>query len=209
MITPSVVVFDLGKVLVDFDYRISSEEISRRSRLTAVQVRELIDHSPLLYQFETGLLSNEEFYREVCSTSGYSGTLDEFCHTFADIFSEIKPMTALHARLRAHQIPTYIFSNTNDIAVTHIRKKFPFFAHFDGYVFSYQHGALKPEEKIYAVVERLVGHIGEEIVYLDDKVENIEAALARGWQALLHQTPETTIPILRELGLPVGSAPLK
>jgi hypothetical protein len=74
MITPSVVVFDLGKVLVDFDYRISSEEISRRSRLTAVQVRELIDHSPLLYQFETGLLSNEEFYREVCSTSGYSGT---------------------------------------------------------------------------------------------------------------------------------------
>jgi HAD superfamily hydrolase (TIGR01509 family) len=118
-------------------------------------------------------------------------------------------MTALHARLRAHQIPTYIFSNTNDIAVTHIRKKFPFLAHFDGYVFSYQHGAMKPEEKIYAVVERLVGHIGEEIVYLDDKVENIEAALARGWQALLHQTPETTIPILRELGLPVGSAPLK
>jgi FMN phosphatase YigB (HAD superfamily) len=201
--SPKVVVFDLGKVLVDFDYGISAAKIARQSLFTPEQARNLLDHSPLLYRFETGLLTNRQFYGEVCAACGFSGTLDEFCGVFADIFSEIKPMTAMNAALRTHGIPTYIFSNTNGIAVDHIRKKFPFFANFDGYVYSYEHGSMKPDAKIYEAVERLTGHRGAEIVYLDDRVENFEGGLVRGWRAVLHKTPEETIPALRQLGLPV------
>lgn len=46
MPVPSVVVFDLGKVLLDFDYGISAGKIARRSRFTPDQVRDLLDHSP-------------------------------------------------------------------------------------------------------------------------------------------------------------------
>jgi glucose-1-phosphatase len=201
------VVFDLGKVLLDFDYGIAAAKLSARSRFTPAQVRQLLDHSPLLYRFETGPMSEEAFYAEVCAKSGFSGSLIEFCQAFADIFSEIKLMTAMQASLRVRQIPTFIFSNTNSIAVRHIREKFPFFAHFDGYVFSYEEGAMKPDPKIYAVVERLTGQTGENIVYLDDRAENVEGGLARGWRALLHQTPEQTIKVLRRWGLPVGVNP--
>ncbi len=207
MPAPAVVVFDLGKVLVDFDYSISAGKIARRSRCSAAQVRDLLDHSPLLYRFETGLMSREVFYGEVCAACGFSGNLDEFCAVFADIFSEIKPMIALHAALRAARVPTYIFSNTNPIAEGHIRARFPFFSQFDGYVLSYQNGAMKPAAKIYEVVERETGQTGKAIVYLDDRAENVEAGLARGWQALLHETPEKTIPALRRLGLPVNLSP--
>jgi FMN phosphatase YigB (HAD superfamily) len=203
MSAPPVVVFDLGKVLVDFDYRIAAEKIAQRSRFTPRQVQDLLDHSPLLYRFETGMMSREEFYGEVCAACGFSGNLDGFCATFADIFSEIKPMIALHAALRAAQVPTYIFSNTNDIAAGHIRARFPFFSHFNGYVLSYQHGAMKPAPKIYEVLEAQTGRKGKDIVYLDDRPENVEAGLARGWRALVHETPEKTIPALRQLGLPV------
>jgi putative hydrolase of the HAD superfamily len=203
MSPPRAVVFDLGKVLVDFDYGIATRKIAGKSRCGPDQVRALIDSSPLLYRFETGLLTNEQFYGEVCASCGYSGTLDEFCAVFADIFSEIKPMTALNATLRTQDIPTYIFSNTNDMAVTHIKKKFPFFANFDGYVCSYQHGAMKPDPKIYEVVEHLTGFRGADIVYLDDRAENFEGGRARGWRAILHKTPEESIPALRQMGLPV------
>jgi putative hydrolase of the HAD superfamily len=205
MSLPEVVVFDLGKVLVDFDYAVSAAKIARQSRFTPQQVRQLLDHSPLLYRFETGLLTNQEFYGEVCAACGYSGTLDEFCGIFADIFSEIKPMTTMQAALRAHGVPTYIFSNTNGIAVAHIRKKFPFFANFDAYIYSYEHGSMKPDAKIYEALERVAGRHGGQIVYLDDRVENFEAARVRGWRALLHKTPEETIPALRQLGLPVDA----
>jgi FMN phosphatase YigB (HAD superfamily) len=201
---PSAVVFDLGKVLVDFDYGISAAKIAEASRLTAAEIRHLLDHSPLLYRYETGLLTRQEFYGEVCSSCGFSGNMDEFSSLFADIFSEIKPMTAMHASLRAAGVPTYIFSNTNDIAEGHIRRRFPFFSNFDGYILSYQHQAMKPTAKIYEVVEKQTGHKGPAIVYLDDRAENVDAGLARGWRAILHRTPEETIPLLRNLGLPVG-----
>jgi FMN phosphatase YigB (HAD superfamily) len=203
MSRPEVVVFDLGKVLVDFNYGIAAAAIARRSRYTPQQVQQLLDHSPLLYRFETGLLTNEQFYGEVCAACGYSGTLDDFCGAFADIFSEIKQMTAMHAALRGHGVPTFIFSNTNGIAVRHIRQNFPFFANFEGYIYSYEHGAMKPDAKIYEVVERITGRKGDQIVYLDDRAENFEAARARGWRALFHKTPEESIAVLRQLGLPV------
>jgi HAD superfamily hydrolase (TIGR01509 family) len=203
MKTPEVVVFDLGKVLVDFDYGISAAKIARQSRFTPQEVRSLLDHSPLLYRFETGLLTNGQFYGEVCAACGYSGTMDDFYASFADIFSEIPAMIAMQAALRAHGIPTFIFSNTNGIAVPHIRKKFPFFANFDGYVYSYEHGAMKPTAKIYEIVEEMSGRKGDQIVYLDDRLENYEAGRDRGWQAILHKTPEETIPALRQMGLPV------
>ena len=204
MNVPTVVVFDLGKVLLDFDYGIAAAKIAPRAKLTNEEVRQQLDRSTLLYRFETGLITNEQFAVEVCSLCGFSGTLDEFYEAFAGIFSEIKPMTAMQAALRANRIPTCIFSNTNGLAIGHIRRRFPFYANFDRYILSYEQGAMKPGAEIYAAVERAMDRTGKEIVYLDDRAENVEAGLARGWRALLHETPEKTIPALRNMGLPVG-----
>jgi len=198
-----VVIFDLGKVLLDFDFGIAARKLSSRSRMTPGQLRQLLDYSPLLTRLEAGLTTDQQFAAAVCSASGFAGTLDEFCAIFADIFTEIKPMTAMQAALRAGGVPTYIFSNTNGIAAGHIRRRFPFFANFDGYVLSYEQGAMKPDPKIYAAAERMTGRTGEEILYLDDRAENVQGGLVRGWRALLHETPEKTIPALRQLGLPV------
>jgi putative hydrolase of the HAD superfamily len=204
MSVPSVVIFDLGKVLVDFDYGIAAAKIAQCSNAEPAEVQRLLQRSEWLIRLESGLITDEQFAAEVCASCGFSGTLDEFYEAFADIFSEIKPMTAMHAALRANRIPTCIFSNTNGIATRHIRRRFPFFAHFDNYILSYELGAMKPDEKIYLAAERVTGQKGEAIVYLDDRAENVESGLARGWRVILHETPEKTIPALREMGLPVA-----
>jgi HAD superfamily hydrolase (TIGR01509 family) len=201
---PSVVVFDLGKVLVDYDYSIASRRILRRTRLTDAQMQHLLCTSPLLRQYETGAINTAQFHENVRAASGYDGGLEEFGRAFADIFSEIGPMTALHAALRAAGIRTWIFSNTNELADRHIRARFPFYSNFDGYVLSYQQGAMKPDPKIYEVVERQTGCRGGAILYLDDRPENVAAGLARGWRAALHETPEETRALVAELGLPAG-----
>src|SRR6188474_485805 len=128
---PEVVVFDLGKVLVDFDYGIAARRIADNASLDAIGIQRVLDQSTLLFRYETGLLTREEFFKEVRETTGYRGTLEVFSGYFADVFSPIDPMIALHAALRKRGIPTCIFSNTNDLAVTHIRRNFPFFANFD------------------------------------------------------------------------------
>jgi HAD superfamily hydrolase (TIGR01509 family) len=204
MSAPEVVVFDLGKVLVDFDYGIAATKIAERSKVNLQQVRHSLDQSSLLVRFETGLMTEEQFAAEVCTACGFSGRVDEFYDAFADIFSEIKPMVDLHAALRAGGVPTYIFSNTNGIATRHIRRRFPFFANFNGYFFSNEQGVMKPAEKSYAIMEAMTGKTGADIVYLDDRAENVQGGLARGWRAVLHETPEKTTAALRQMGLPVA-----
>lgn len=201
MNTPEAAVFDLGKVLVDFDYSIAARRIAARSTKPPADVQHFIDHSPLLYRYETGLITRQEFFNEIVRTTGFQGGIEEFGQFFADIFSEMPPMIEMHARLRAHGVPTFIFSNTNDLAIAHIRRNFPFFANFDAYVFSYEHGAMKPTAKLYEVVEHVTGRKGGQILYLDDRLENAEAGVARGWNVIHHQTPEASIARVEELGL--------
>jgi HAD superfamily hydrolase (TIGR01509 family) len=192
MSAPSAVVFDLGKVLLDFDYRISSRRIAARATLAAPEVFHLLCQSSLPLRLESGLLTTEEFFDEVRAATGFHGALEEFTSYFADIFSEIQSMTALQAALRARGLPTYIFSNTNDIAIRHIRQRFPFFARFDGYILSYEQRVMKPDAAIYEIVERQTGKKGGAILYLDDRQENVAAGAERGWRALLHEDPEKT-----------------
>lgn len=201
MITPEVVVFDLGKVLVDFDFTLAARQIAARGSLPTDQVRPVIQESPALVRFESGRTTKEEFFEEVRALTGFRGGLEEFAAIFADIFAPMPEMIALHGRLRERRVPTYIFSNTNELAVAHIRRSYPFFAHFDGYIYSYEVGAMKPHPPIYEALERVAGRTGPAILYLDDRLENVEAGAARGWQIIYHRAPPETITALEALGL--------
>src|SRR5256885_9549815 len=98
-ILPEVVVFDLGKVLVDFDYGIAARKIANRGWLSASEVQQFIDHSPLLFRYETGQINREQFFAEVCAMTGFSGGIEEFGGFFADIFTPIGVMVERHAHL--------------------------------------------------------------------------------------------------------------
>jgi len=187
-----VVVFDLGKVLVDFDYSIAARKVAARSSRKIEQLDKFLSGSPLLVQFESGELTSGQFYSEVQKVTGFDGGADEFANYFADIFDPMPEMVDLHAGLRRKKIPTYIFSNTNEIAVGHIRRKFPFFSGFDGYILSYEVGAMKPQAKIYDALENMSRRNRGDIFYIDDRAENVEAGAARGWQTVLHETPKKT-----------------
>jgi FMN phosphatase YigB (HAD superfamily) len=198
---PSIIVFDLGKVLVDFDYSIAARRLGTASGMSLDQLQNYLSQSDLLVRYETGLISRAEFYSEVCQTTGYTGTIAEFGMHFANIFTEIPTMIELHSALRSRGFPTYIFSNTNDLAVADIRAKFPFFSQFDGYIFSYEVRAMKPAPRIYEALELLAGKRGSDLLYIDDRRENIAAGAARGWQTILQETPSKTLAAVQELGL--------
>ena len=204
MSRPEVIVFDLGKVLVDFDYSIAARRIAARSTTPPQDIQHFIDHSPLLFRYETGLMTREQFFQEIRKTTGFLGGIEEFGQFFADIFSPMDEMIELHACLRRRGVPTFIFSNTNDLAIGHIRRNFPFFANFEGYVLSYEHGAMKPDPKLYEVVERVTGRKGKQILYLDDRIENAQAGIVRGWQVIQHQNETASRQTIEELGLLPG-----
>src|SRR5262249_25940708 len=151
-------------------------------RVCLAELHALINQSPLLLRYECNQLSTQQFFEEVRSACGFTGDLHLFRQFFSDIFTAIEPMVQLHAQLRAQRVPTYIFSNTNELAIDQIRQQFPFFREFDGYILSYEHGFMKPDPALYEIVERNAGWTGAALLYIDDRPENIEVGRHRRWQ---------------------------
>jgi len=196
-----VIIFDLGKVLVDFDYSIAAQKIAARSAKAPEDLHAFLGTSPLLVEYESGRLTRQAFYEAICEAIHFRGDLTEFGSYFADIFSEMPGTIALHAELRQRGFKTYIFSNTNDLAIEHVRRNFPFFGNFDGHIYSYEVGAMKPEPAIYEAMEKMTGRRGADLIYIDDRHENIAAGAARGWRAILHESAEKTREELGRFGV--------
>ena len=119
---PPVFIFDLGKVLVDFDYAIAERKIAARSAIAPEALHTFLGSSPLLVDYESGRLTRQKFYAAIRDAVGFRGDLAEFSGYFADIFAEMPGTIALHAELRKRGFKTYIFSNTNDLAIEHVRR---------------------------------------------------------------------------------------
>lgn len=204
-----IAVFDLGKVLLDFDYGVALRQLARHvSHRSDRQLRAWLLETPMLERYETGLMTSREFFDQFAAAHGFQGTYETFRRVFADIFTPIPEMIELHARLRRRGVRTCIFSNTNEIAIAQIRDRFPFYRDFEWHVLSYEERLMKPAPGIYAALERRTGARAERLCYLDDRPENVDAARACGWQAAVHVSPEHSAAALRGWGLlPQDDAP--
>jgi putative hydrolase of the HAD superfamily len=58
--------------------------------------------------------------------------------------------------------------------------------YFDAVFYSHLIKRIKPNPEIYEFVQEGLELKGEEILFIDDKVENIEGAKRFGWKAFLH-----------------------
>ncbi len=156
------------------------------------QIQQLVN-SPIQDEYESGKITTDEFFEAIRKGSGFRGDRVEFVSIFADIFSPMETMIRFFDRLKLLGFPTCIFSNTNEIAIGHIRERFPFYARFGQYVLSFEEGGLKPDEPIYDVVEQRTGESGGGILYIDDRLENIETGRGRGWQTILQLNEASSV----------------
>ena len=73
-----VAAFDIGKVLLDFDYGIFVRRMAPRTRMDVPALDAFLNQSPLLAQYESGQLTSPEFFAVVQKETGFDGTESEF-----------------------------------------------------------------------------------------------------------------------------------
>tara|TARA_Y100000588_G_scaffold77478_1_gene80756 strand:+ start:315 stop:926 length:612 start_codon:yes stop_codon:yes gene_type:complete len=195
------VAFDIGKVLLDFDYSILVKKMAGKSQWNEADLDAYLNQSPLLAEYESGFLSSSEFYKLVKKETGFAGSEADFAMLFEDIFTPISSMIDIHQKIAGSGIRTYTFSNTNEMAVRHISKNYDFWDNFSGHVLSHKVGALKPQSKIYEALEEISGLQGEKIAYVDDLPSNCNAGRDRGWQVCCHTDARSSCEFLKGLGL--------
>jgi epoxide hydrolase-like predicted phosphatase len=94
---------------------------------------------------------------------------------------------------------TAILSNSADGARREEQRRYGFEELVDLVVYSHEEGVAKPSPEIYERVTDRLAIRPDEVVFLDDVGENVEAAAALGWQAVQHRSTAESIRRITEL----------
>lgn len=195
------VIFDIGNVLLKFDYLVAARRLMAHNGLAELPAREPIVAAK--EALEGGRILRAEFLRLVRPEFSHTGSDEEFLAMWEDIFEENLPMTRFAGDLAARGVPTFLLSNISCIHHDFIFRRYPVFATFRDGVFSYLAGSLKPEPRIYEAAIAQFGIDPARTLFIDDLPANIAAAEERGLRGLVydHRDHAAAAEKLRAFGL--------
>ena len=179
-----VLLFDLGRVLVDFDHLRAAQRISAFCAKTPRKIYDLFFESPATIDFEAGRITPEDFYLQVKQMLDLKLSYASFEPIWNDIFflsAKNRSVFGLVNTLRANY-KTAMLSNINILHYEYLRKNYPVFGAFDEIFLSFQLGLIKPDKEIYNLVIRKLGVNAQEIFYTDDRPELVESAKTLGYR---------------------------
>lgn len=179
--------FDLGMVLVTFDWNIAIPRFVARGA-TPERVRAFLA-DPRHDAFERDEITSQEFFAFGVSSTGFQGTLDEFRACWNEIFAPLEANVALALELAA-RYPGYVISNTNPWHMDYVEEKYTWLQNFRARVYSPCVKIRKPDPRIYEIALARAGVAAERALFLDDRLENIHGAQAVGMNTIHVPTPE-------------------
>jgi len=180
----SAIVFDLGNVLIPFDYKIAINKLNNIEPGLGDHFLEFYNSNYNIHRdFESGKISKETFLDKMLKAVNHKIDTETFCYIYSDIFTTNEDVVSLLPKLKFHY-KLFLLSNTNSIHQEYGWQKYGFLNYFDKLILSHEVKSIKPEEKIYREVEKASGVLSEEHFYIDDIKKYVDAAINIGWDAV-------------------------
>jgi putative hydrolase of the HAD superfamily len=140
------------------------------------------------HAYDRGDLNAEAFWSKAASVGGIVLTPDQLTALIdadTDLWSTLNPpMLDWVQRLQRAGIRTGILSNMPEAMELGLRARHQWIEAFDHHTWSHSVNLAKPEPEIYRHAAEGMRTPPANILFIDDKIENIDAALASGMQAI-------------------------
>lgn len=195
------VIFDLGNVIVPFDFKIGYAKIEKLCGHPTEEIRRRLWSAEIVTQLECGRIEPEDFVRQISAILDLKTTYSEFREIWASVFL---PQTLIDDSLleRVHKHHRLLLlSNTNDMHFSMLEQSYPILKHFDDYVLSYRVGAVKPSARIYQEAIARARCRPEECFFTDDVAAYVEGARQQGMDAVQFQSAAQIEEELRARGV--------
>jgi putative hydrolase of the HAD superfamily len=199
------VVFDFGEVLCDSP---DPAILARMAAVFGIAPEAFVEaYHPTRVPYDRGDLTPELYWRNFAK--GYGVPMDDRQLAMLEkwdhqMWSRInRTMTEWLARLHHQGYRTAILSNMQAGMVEHVRQNFDWLSYFDCQVFSCEVRMVKPDAGIY---EHLLGCLAipaGQVLFIDDRAENVAAARAAGIVAVQMTSLEQLRSDLAAMGFPI------
>lgn len=200
------ILFDLGGVLVEIDQARIFTCLSSLTGRQVPEIRNKIYSEPDLWQH---FIRNEwdaaTLVREVNRLLGCDLLEADIVGAFnQELGNAIESTASVIPKLLQQGIQVGCLSNTNSVHWKYLQTSYDFMSLFKVQFASQELGAAKPDAEIYQMVEEKLQVKGNELLFFDDRLENIEAARTRGWRAYQYLGHDSIVSALTNHGLSIA-----
>ncbi len=175
------VIFDIGNVLTQWQPEAFYDRVigvARRKALFAA-----VDLHQMNLDIDAGALFRETIYDWAERYPDWASEVRMWYDRWDELASpRIEGSIALQRALRVKGVPVFALTNFGKHSFEEALPKLDFLSEFDRTYVSGVMGVIKPDPRIYEMVEQDCGIAPQGLLFVDDKPENIAAAGARGWR---------------------------
>ncbi|MEZ4752621.1 MAG: HAD family phosphatase [Bdellovibrionota bacterium] len=176
------IILDLGNVVLEISH---AKMAAAFSALEPGKIR-LVDgmeNWPEFDAFERGTMDEVGFTDFLSQQWGVPLSRETFRNAWNAVF--VGPVAGIESVIdyARKSVPTYVLSNTSPVHIEYASATYPFMAHFEKIYTSYDLKCRKPEKIIYELTRDAIGFPAEEMIFVDDRPENVAAAKEVGFQA--------------------------
>ena len=176
------IVFDLGGVLVDLDFKAAINGLQKAGFANVKEQLQSFDREGIFQKFELGEMTAEEFRTAIRENSTVTLTDEEIDALWNAMLLEIpREKLELILDLRGKYM-VYLLSNTNSIHWDYVCKNafnyrgFRVNDYFEETFLSYEMHLAKPDKAIFEKVLQDANLLPEETLFIDDSEANCKAA---------------------------------
>jgi len=178
---PKAVVWDIGRVLYQWDLRFLFQKLIADTRELEWFVTNVVTEE-WHFQSDAGRPLAEMVAERKAAFPDHAALIDIYAERFLETLpAPVEGTHALVERLSARGVTLYALSNFGAEFWQRFRPVAPVFEHFSAFVISGEEKVAKPAPDIYRLLEERAAHNPQDLFFIDDRADNIAAAKARGW----------------------------
>ena len=194
-------IFDLGKVIVDWDPRYLLHEIAPEEERLKFLVEEVLDLDWFRcvdagYPLSKAISDRSEIYPEYANAMQMY--VDRWPETIRGYFEGTLDIVR---QLHAAKFPLFILSNWAEDTWVRVEKEMTFLGYFQDRIISGQVGIAKPDRAIFEMAQERFQVDPKTTLFIDDAQKNVDAAIAADFEAILFETPEKLASDIRSFGI--------
>jgi len=176
-------IFDVGGVLIRHDNDLLSDRLAAQCA-DPPATRPRLNDGVHNREVGTGRMDMVELHRRLAREYGFLADYATFLAIWNSHFSEEPDMEPI-LRALSSRYRTVFFSNTNAAHWAHVTAHYPVLAHGHHAYLSHELALVKPDPASLLRVLELERCAPADAIFIDDRAENVEAAVALGMDGIL------------------------
>jgi len=191
MLQYKAIIFDLGNVVFNVDFKLIYKYWSEKSEVEFQKIKEYIELNKNFNLLERGDISEEQFRKETNEKLGMNLSDKDFDEGLCSLYLDLcEGIDELLDKLKQNY-RVIALSNTNSIHKRAWSVKYKdTMRKFEKIFCSNELNTRKPEKEIYTIALSYLQLEPDEVIFLDDNEENIQAAKNLGIKTILVKSPE-------------------